>query len=117
MKKIYYLPSCNTCQRILHDVKPSSEFELIDIKQNKIDETTLDWIKEKIGSYESLFSKKAMKYRSMNLHLKELTEQDYKKLMLEEYTFLKRPFIISGDQVVVGNTKDAINKAKDIVKH
>ena len=42
------------------------------------------------GSYEALFSRRAMKFRSMGLADKTLTEQDYRQLILDEYTFLKR---------------------------
>lgn len=115
MKKIYHLSNCGTCQRIISELNPGKEVELIDIKQQNIDANTLDWIKDKVGTYEALFSKKAMKYRSMGLNEMKLSEQDYRKYMLEEYTFLKRPFIISGEEVAIGNTKDAIAKAKQIL--
>lgn len=113
MKKIYYLSTCSTCQRILSEIKPGKEYELIDIKQTNIDAPTLDWIKEKTGSYESLFSKKAIKYRSLGLHEKNLSEKDYRQYMLDEYTFLRRPFIINGEEVYIGNTKDVVAKAKE----
>ena len=93
MKKIYTLSSCSTCQRILKELNPAKELEIIDIKQQNIDEQTLDLLKEKVGSYEALFSKKAMKYRGLGLHEMKLSEADYKRYMLEEYTFLKRPFM------------------------
>jgi arsenate reductase len=48
-------------------------------------------MKELAGSYEALFSRRAMKYRSMGLNEMELSEDDYRKYILEEYTFLKRP--------------------------
>ena len=111
MKKIYHLNSCSTNQRILKIVNPSSDVELQNIKEQNIDAKTLDFLKEKVGSYEALFSRKAMKYRSMGLHEKELTEADYRKLMLEEYTFLKRPFMINGDEVFIGNTKAVVEAA------
>lgn len=111
MKKIYHLNSCSTNQRILKAVNPSSDVELQNIKEQNIDAKTLDFLKEKVGSYEALFSRKAMKYRSMGLHEKELTEADYRKLMLEEYTFLKRPFMINGDEVFIGNTKAVVEAA------
>lgn len=85
---------------------------MIDIKQDNIDAKTLDWVKEKIGSYEALFSKKALKYRSLGLDKMQLTEADYRRHMLEEYTFLKRPFIILEDKVFVGNTKKTVEEAK-----
>lgn len=112
MKKIYHLSSCNTCQRIIKELDLKGDVELQDIKKENIDETTLDSIKEKVGSYEAMFSKRAMKYRSMGLNEMELTEADYKKHMLAEYTFLKRPFIILDDQVFVGNSKKVVEAAK-----
>lgn len=112
MKKVFHLSSCNTNQRILKEIGLGEEVELQDIKSENIDEQTLDFIKEKVGSYEALFSKRAMKYRSMGLNEMDLSEKDYKKYMLEEYTFLKRPFIILGDQVFVGNAKKTVEAAK-----
>lgn len=112
MKRIYHLSSCSTCQRILKELKPSSEFELIDIKATNIDAETLDWIAQKVGSYEALFSKRAMKYKSMGLNEMKLTEADYRKYMLEEYTFLKRPFIINEDEVFIGNAQKTVDAAK-----
>jgi len=112
MKKIYHLSSCNTNQRILKELELGDDVELQDIKNENIDEITLDFIKEKVGSYEAMFSKRAMKYRSMGLNEMKLSEEDYKKYMLEEYTFLKRPFIILEDEVFVGNAKKTVEAAK-----
>lgn len=112
MKKIYFLSSCSTCQRILKELDLTDDKILQDIKQQNIDPETLDWLKEKIGSYEALFSKKAIKYRSLGLHEKEMTEADFRKYLLEEYTFLKRPFIIHNESVFIGNSKETIAKAK-----
>lgn len=111
MQKIYYLKSCSTNARILKELNPGPEVELQNIKDQNIDEKTLDYLRDKVGSYEALFSRKAMKFRQMGLHEKELGEQDYKKLMLEEYTFLKRPFIINEDKVFIGNTKNTVEAA------
>jgi len=112
MKRIYHLSSCSTCQRILKDINPGKDVELIDIKEKNIDPETLDWIKEKVGSYEALFSRRAMKFRSMGLNEQKLTEADYRKHMLEEYTFLKRPFMIYNDEVFIGNAAKDVEKAK-----
>ena len=111
MKKIYHLKSCSTNVRILKELNLEG-VELQNIKQENIDEKTLNFLKEKVGSYEALFSKKAMKYRSMGLNKMELSEQDFKKYMLEEYTFLKRPFMINEDEVFIGNSKDVVEAAK-----
>lgn len=112
MKKVYHLSSCNTNQKILDEINFGDEVELQDIKKENIDAKTLDFIKEKVGSYEDLFSKRAMKYRSMGLNEMNLTEKEYRKYMLEEYTFLKRPFIILDNEVFVGNAKKTVEAAK-----
>lgn len=111
MKKIYHLSSCSTNQRILKEVKPGSDVVLQDIKEEGIDEKTLDFLKEKTGSYEALFSKRAMKFRSMGLNKMELSEADFKRYMLQEYTFLKRPFMINGEDIFVGNSKKTVIEA------
>src|SRR5690606_31743930 len=104
---------CDTNQRILKELELGDDVELQDIKKENIDEETLSFIKDKVGSYEALFSKRARKYRSLGLNAIKLTEEDYKKYLLEEYTFLKRPFIILGEKVFVGNSKETIAKAKE----
>ena len=111
MKKIYLLNSCSTCQRILSQIGSVEGLELQNIKEENIDEKMLDWLKDKVGSYEALFSKKAMKYRAMGLHEQTLSELDYRRLMLEEYTFLKRPFMINGEAVFIGNTSKVVDEA------
>ena len=111
MKKIYYLSSCDTCKKIIKEINPVNDVELQDIKVQNIDVDTLDWLKNKVGSYEALFSKRAIKFRSLCLNEMNLTEEDYRKHILEEYTFLKRPFIINGEEVFIGNAKKEVEGA------
>lgn len=113
MRRFYYLSSCDTCQKIMKALNLPNDVELIDIKQTNIDGETLDWLKEKVGSYEGMFSKRAMKFRSQGLHEMNLTEADYRKYMLEEYTFLKRPFTIYDEHVWIGNTKKEVESAQN----
>jgi arsenate reductase len=112
IKKVYHLSTCNTCQRIIQELGLEAKgFELQDIKERNIGAGELDAIKAKVGSYEALFSKRAMKFRSMGLDKMTLTEDDYRRFMLEEYTFLKRPFIIIGEEVFIGNAKKTVAEA------
>ena len=86
-----------------------SDFEKQDIKTQRMTFDQIDDMKEISGSYESLFSRKAMKYRSMGLGEKNLSEDDYRKLIQEEYTFLKRPVFIVDDQIFIGNSKKVVD--------
>lgn len=114
--KIYHLSTCSTCQRILKEIPNLKRFELQDIKTQPITAKQLDEMKELAGSYEALFSKIAMKYRSMGLNEMELTEKDYRKYILEEYTFLKRPVMIIGEQLFIGNSKKVVAAAIEAAK-
>jgi arsenate reductase len=87
-------------------------FTFQDIKTEKITPKQLEEMKTLAGSYEALFSRVAMKYRSLGLDKIKLTEEDYKKYILEEYTFLKRPTIIIGKQIFIGSAKNTVATAK-----
>lgn len=109
MKKIFHLSTCSTCKKILDSID-KSDFELQDIKEKNISPAELDFVAERMGGYEAIFSKRAMKFRSMGLHEMNLSESDYRNYMLNEYTFLKRPFVVDGDEVYIGNAKKTIEK-------
>lgn len=116
MKKIYHLSSCTTCKRILKETQAGAKgFVMQDIKTEKITPAQLDELKEKAGSYEALFSRRSLKYKEMGLKDKVLTEADYRRLILQEYTFLKRPVTIAGRQIFIGSEKKAVDGLKAAV--
>jgi arsenate reductase len=101
--KIYYLASCDTCRKIIKSLPNSDKLQFHDIRQNPITEQELDEMYQLAGSYEALFSKKAQLYKSMDLKNKNLTEADFKKYLLEHYTFLSRPVFIIDGKIYIGN--------------
>jgi arsenate reductase len=113
MNKIYYLSTCDTCKRIISELELKEKgFVFQDIKTEKITSAQLEEMKNAVDSYEALFSRIARKYKELALGEKSLTENDYNKFILEEYTFLKRPVIFIGKKVFVGNTKSVIADVK-----
>ena len=116
MKKAYHLSTCSTCQRILKEFKKRN-FLLQDIKNEAITEQQIEEMYAYTSSYESLFSKRAMKYKSMGLKEKNLKEEDFKNLILEEYTFLKRPVFIVADEIFVGNSKKTIEALNNVLEN
>ena len=90
----------------------TSEFILQEIKTEPITVKQLDELFALTNSYEALFSKRAKKYKEMGLKSQVLTETDYRQLILDEYTFLKRPVIINENEVFAGNTKKRVNFVK-----
>ena len=113
MKKIYFLGSCSTCVRIMKELEVGDPWKQQDIKTDKITTSQIEEMHSLSGSYDSLFSRRAMKYRSMGLKEKELSESDYKELILEEYTFLKRPVIILEDKIFIGNSKQVVTSVQE----
>lgn len=113
MKKIWHLANCTTCQRILNECGEAVKTcELQNIKTENIAAADLDRLAKMAGSYEALFSRKALKYRELGLHLQPLAEADFRRLILEEYTFLKRPVVVNGDEFFIGNLAKTVAAAK-----
>lgn len=115
MKKIYHLSTCSTCKRIISELNLGVDFVLQDIKTERITENQLNEMVNLAGSYESLFSRRAVKYKELGLKDQELTENDFKKLILEDYTFLKRPVILIGENIFIGNAKKTIEDVKTTI--
>ena len=117
MKKIYHLGNCTTCQAIIKATSIDKKgFEMQDIKFEKITAVQIEEMKKMAGSYEALFSRRALKYKEWKLKDKELDEKDYRQYILDEYTFLKRPVVIIDDKIFVGSEKKTVEALKKAVK-
>ena len=113
MKKIYHLGNCTTCKAIIEETAIDEKgYDMQDIKTEKITPAQLDEMKKMAGSYEALFSRRAIKYKEMGLKNKALTEKDFRKLILQEYTFLKRPVVIKGKEIYIGSEKKNVEALK-----
>ncbi len=110
MNKIYYLASCDTCRKIIKSLPNPDRLTFIDIKQNPLTENDLDELYQLSGSYEAMFSKKAQLYKSLDLKNKSLEEADYRKYLLEHYTFLSRPVFIIEGKIYIGNSPKNISE-------
>ena len=110
MNTLYYLPSCDTCRKIIKMLPKGIELDFQDIRENPINEESLAEMYSLSGSYEALFSKRAQLYKERGLKDKNLTEADYKSLILEHYTFLSRPVFIIKNEIFIGNSQPNILK-------
>jgi len=113
MKKFYYLSTCDTCKRILSELDLPEDFPKQDIKTEPVTEPDLIALQELAGSYEALFSKRARLYKERDLKNQALSEADYKDLILEHYTFLKRPVMVLGNLIFIGNAAKIVAAAKE----
>ncbi|MGY8933387.1 MAG: arsenate reductase family protein [Flavobacteriales bacterium] len=113
MKKIYYLSTCDTNKRILKELSLPKGFMMQDLKTNPISEKEVEELYHFSKSYETLINKRARLYNERNLKNKTLKESNYKKLLLEHYTFLKRPVLINENEIFIGNSKKVVAAAKE----
>ncbi|MFM7596190.1 MAG: arsenate reductase family protein [Flavobacteriales bacterium] len=108
MKLVYHLGTCSTCKRILDAVSWPDDVSFIDIKKQQISPEVLEFLKAQYGSYEALFSKKAKRYTEVKEGVKG--DEDYKRLILSDYTFLKRPVVLYNDFYSIGNDRRVVER-------
>ncbi len=113
MNRIYYLGTCDTCKRIIKSLEPLDSIVLVEIKSTPITAVQLDEMKDLAGSYEALFSRRARLYKEKGLAAMELSEDDYKSLILEHYTFLKRPVMLINGKIFIGNSAKVVKAAQE----
>ena len=118
MRKMYHLGTCTTCQAIIKETGiAEKKVKMQDIKTEPVTPAQLEEMKEMAGSYEALFSRRANLYKERGLKDEKLDESDYKNLILEHYTFLKRPVTILGKKIFIGNEKKTVAALKEAVAH
>ena len=121
MRKIYYLKTCDTCLKIIKSLPKTDGFIFQDIKEQEITVKQLEEMHALTGSYEVLFSKRAKLYKEMGLNPEvsgeKLTETDFKRYILEHYTFLARPVIIVDQKIFVGNSPKVVQQAIDFLNN
>ncbi len=115
MQKVYYLSTCETCKRVMDEIEIPSSFIKRDIKAKGITVEELEELVNVAGDYESLFSRRAKLYKERDLKNKNLSEEDFRNLILEHYTFLKRPVIIDSGRIFIGSTKTTVATAKEFI--
>lgn len=89
-------------------ISEQNGFQLQDIRTEKITPKQLDEMKLLAGSYEALFSRRALLYKELGLKDKKLTENDYRDYILKHDTFLKRPVVIIGGRIFIGSEKKSV---------
>ncbi len=112
MKKVFHLNTCDTCRKILAQFD-LSDWEKREIRKEPITEEELAEMYDKTKSYEVLFSKKSTQIKLRGLDVKSLGEKDFKELLLDHYTFLKRPVFITDNEIFVGNDKKNVEALKE----
>lgn len=114
-RKVYFLSTCDTSRRIMKEVGVDDSFEQQDIKFNPVTEEQIEHFYRQTGSYEELINKRARKLKDVLAKHPATSDADYKKLLLMDYTFLKRPVFEINGQLFVGNAKKTVEAIKEVL--
>jgi arsenate reductase len=107
----YYLKSCDTCKKII-DQLPADKLDLINIKDNPLTREQLKELRDMAGSYEALFNTRAQLLKDMQASEMPVHEEDFLQLLLQHYTFLKRPVAIVNQKIFIGNSPKNVLELK-----
>ena len=112
MGYFFYMSNCSTCKRILNELSLPDDVALIDIKKEPLTPLMLEELYQLIGGYETLINKRAQLFKKQNIDPQNLSESIAKDLLLDHYTFLKRPVLVYREKIFVGNWKSELAAAK-----
>ena len=106
MTTVYCYSKCTTCKRALKWLDDNKiEYKLIDIKEDHPDEKTLRQFHKKSGlPLRRFFNTSGQLYREMELSKKLLvmSEDEMFKLLASDGMLVKRPLLITKDNVLTG---------------
>ncbi|MEP2774574.1 MAG: arsenate reductase family protein [Luteolibacter sp.] len=103
--KIYTLKTCDSCRKATKWLKEHQlPFEEIPIRETPPTEAQLRQALKASGDIRKLFNTSGQDYRSLNMkeRLPTLSEKEAIALLASNGNLIKRPFLISGDTVLVG---------------
>ena len=112
MRVFFYLIICDTCKRILKTLYLDTSITPVYINTNPLTVSQLDELYSLTQSYEALFSKRAQLYKQRDLKNQKLEDTDYRSLLLEHYTFLKRPVLVYDKTIFIGNSSKVTEAVK-----
>ena len=109
---LYWLPHCSTCKKAKEFIenKGVTITEFHDIKTQPLSREQVEKLANLVGGAEQLFSRRAIKYREMGLHEREVSSAEMLDLMVSEYTFIKRPVLVIGEIATAGFSEKIYNE-------
>ena len=103
---LVYYPKCSTCQRAKKWLEEKQIiFEARDVKlQNPTKEELIEWHQRSGLPLKKFFNTSGLLYREMQLkdRLPEMSEEEQYDLLASDGMLVKRPIVVTKEQVLVG---------------
>lgn len=115
MMEFYGYKKCSTCRDahkslVQHGV--AVDFQDF-VEQPPSVETLKGWIAKRGEGVTPFVNAKGTRYRELGLKDKLITDEQWLQMMSEDGKLLKRPVLITGDEVLVGYEKAAYQRVID----
>jgi Spx/MgsR family transcriptional regulator len=108
MIQILGIKNCNTIRDTLRWLDEKGfEYRFVDLKKEPLSEYELAGLARKVG-LETLANKRGMKWRTLGLAGRDLSEDELFDLLLEHQTMIKRPVVLRGEAVMIGFDEEAL---------
>ena len=83
---------------------------LREIKKEPVTEAELEEMYSHTKCYEALFSQRSTQIKERGVEVSSLSEEDFRHLILEHYSFLKRPVFLTHEILFAGNQKSTVEQ-------
>ena len=101
--QLYGISNCDTVRKAIRYLDINDiRYQFIDYRKNPMSLEKLETIVSSVG-WEILINRRSMTYRSLSEDQKKNINYD---LVLDYPTLIKRPVLISGDEVLVGFSEE-----------
>ena len=110
--EMYWLPHCTTCQKAANYLQNKGLVldATHDVKAQPLTREQVARLADLVGGAAVLFSRRAIKYRTLKLAERELSDADLLDLMTQEYTFIRRPVLVRGARAIAGFTPQSYDR-------
>ncbi|MEO1050006.1 MAG: arsenate reductase (glutaredoxin) [Bacteroidota bacterium] len=114
MLKIYHNPRCRKSRETLQLIKDSGEEpEIIEYLKTPPTEEELTDILEKLELPVDYLIRKNEALFKENFKGKDLSENEWIKVLVENPILIERPLVVKGDQAVIGRPPESVSKLLD----
>src|SRR5690625_1811602 len=105
MIRVYGISNCNNIRKTKAWLEErEAEYEFIDVRKHPMSAEELADVVDKVG-LDVVLNKRGTTWRRLGMAGKDPGEQELFDLLLENQVLIKRPLIIKGEAVLVGDRK------------
>jgi len=108
MLHIVGIKNCSTITKTLKWLDENEyEYAFRDVKKEPLSDDELSDLVMKVG-LDTLVNRRGMKWRTLELGKREVSDEELLGLLAEHQTMIKRPLVILGEAAMVGFDEEAL---------